>query len=278
MTHAPSPEHARELSRAGSTIRYWLDGDPDAPLVALTHGVSLDRRAFADQVPALTAAGYRVLTWDVRGHGCSQPMGDELTFDAVADDLAALLDEVGAERAVLGGQSFGGMVIQQVLAARPERVAALVVIGAPALSDRPGAVMRRLQRLRVASTRVWPDRNLRWVFAQMVSRDPQVRAYVRAATAQLPKPTFIAVSAAAMQGYLRGGDLPTHGAPLLLVQGEKEEAMVARSISGWVEREPAARRAIIPGVGHLCNQEQPEAFNTTVVEFLDGLGLGSTRT
>ena len=258
---------AREFEHRGSRLRYWLHGPPQGATVALTHGVSLDRHAFDAQVPALVAAGHQVLTWDIRGHGRSQPMGPGISLAQVADDLWAILDDVPVDRAVVAGQSFGGMVVQEALDRYPDRVAAMVVIGAPALGDRPGAVMRTLQRLRVRTVGLWPDGLLRKVFATLVAKDPAVRAYVAGATRQLDRAAFIAVSEAAMEGYLREVGTSTHGAPVLLVRGREEERAVARAMDRWARREPSARYAVIEG-GHLVNQENPDGFNEVLLSFL----------
>ncbi len=267
MTDLQTELTSRELDRDGTRLVYWLYGAADGPLVTLTHGVSLDRHTFDEQVPALVDAGYRVLTWDIRGHGRSQPIGAGISMSEVADDLVAILDDVPADCAVVVGQSFGGMVIQDVLDRYPERVAAVVVIGAPALGDRPGPVMRVLQRLRVHMIKAWPDRFLRWVFAALVTRDPEVRAYVSAATRQLDKRSFVAVSFAAMDGYLREEHASTHGVPVLLLHGEREERAVLRAMQRWGERDPSIQREVLAG-GHLVNQENAEACNEALLAFL----------
>ncbi len=257
----------RVLHLDGSPVHYRLAGPADGPVVVLTHGLSLDQHAYDAQVPALVAAGYRVLTWDLRGHGRSQPIGDGISVEGAARDLLALLDAVGAERAVLVGQSFGGMIVQECATRHPDRVAGLAVIGSPALGDRPNAVMRALQRLRIGMIRFWPDALLRRVFAAMVTRDPEVRAYVAAATAQVSRAAFLAVSAAAMDGHLRAEAAPTHRRPVLLVQGDREERPVARAMARWAAADPAARHVILPG-GHLVNQESPESTNEVIIGFL----------
>ncbi len=262
----PRPEPV-ELERDGSRLSFWLHGPADGPLVALTHGMSLDRRTFDGQVSALVEAGYRALTWDIRGHGQSQPMGSGLSMGQVADDLIAVLDAVPTDRAVIVGQSFGGMVLQDLLDRYPNRVAAMVVIGAPALGDRPGPVMRVLQRLRIHMIKAWPDRLLRRAFAAMVTKDPEVRADVTRATQQLDKRGFVAVSAAAMDGHLREQPAATHGVPVLLVHGEQEEGAVLRAMQRWAERDPTIRREVLHG-GHLVNQENPEGVNEVLLAFL----------
>ncbi len=262
------PPTTHVLDRGGSRLHAWLQGAPDAPLVVLTHGLSLDHRSFDRQVPALLAAGYRVLTWDVRGHGQSQPMGERMSLEAVADDLLALLDEVDADEAVLVGESFGGMAIQEALRRAPDRVAGLVVIGAPPLTSQPNMALRGLQRLRIQMIKLWPDRLLRRVFTTMVSNDPQVRRYVAEATAQLPKASFVAVSAAAMRGHLEAAPPLPPDAPLLLACGEREERPIARAMRAWADEQPRARLVVVPHAGHLVNQERPEGLNTALLEFL----------
>ncbi len=271
-------EDGRVLERDGCRLHYWLHGPADGPLVILLHGLSLDRHAFDDQVPALVEGGCRVLTWDLRGHGSSQPMGPGIGVGRVADDLLAILDDVPADRGVLVGQSFGGMVAQEFVSRYPDRVVALVAIGSPALGDRPGAVMRGLQRLRVRMIEFWPDRLLRTVFAAMVTREPAVRRYVRAATDRLDKDAFVAVSAAAMAAHLRSAGAPTHGVSLLLVQGEGEERPVARAMRRWAQGVPGAEHVMLPG-GHLVNQEAPDRFNEVLLEFVDHVhAIGSEPT
>ncbi len=258
----------RTLERRGSRLRYRLEGPAVGPLVALTHGVMLDGRTFDPQTPALVAAGYRVLTWDIRGHGLSQPQGGELTIEVVADDLLAVLDDLGVQQAVLVGQSFGGMAVQRLLADHPQRVSAAVMIGTPALGHRPGTVMRLLQRLRIPFARVWPYQSIRRMFVTMVTTQPAVRRYVDEASAIPSKETFLAVSRAAMDGYLGDAEAPTHGVPVLLAQGVGEERGVARALRAWAESEPSARHVVIPDAGHLVNMDNPAGFNQVLTAFL----------
>jgi pimeloyl-ACP methyl ester carboxylesterase len=127
--------------------------------------------------------------------------------------------------------------------------------------------MRVLQRLRVHMIKAWPDRLLRWGFAMMVTRDPEVRAYVTRATRQLDKHGFVAVSFAAMDGYLRKKMATTHGVPVLLVHGEQEERSVLRAMQRWAQRDPTIRREVLPG-GHLVSQENAEECNEALLAFL----------
>ena len=97
------------VERPGCQIHYWLAGAPDAPLVALRHAALTDHSFFAALVPR-----YRVLTWDVRGHGASRPLAGPCTTPDAAAGLAAIRDSLRAGRAVMAGQSMGTHVGQEM--------------------------------------------------------------------------------------------------------------------------------------------------------------------
>ena len=102
-------------------------GDPGLPVV-LSHGFGASAEMWLPNVAALSA-GREVVTWDLRGHGQTQCRLDQSLYSAAAcvEDLAALLDEVGADQAVLGGLSLGGYLSLAFCLKYPQRVAALVL-------------------------------------------------------------------------------------------------------------------------------------------------------
>ncbi|MFN8109804.1 MAG: alpha/beta hydrolase [Thermoleophilia bacterium] len=102
----------------------------EGPVILLLHGLSATRRYVVHGSRALQRAGYRVVTYDARGHGDSPPAADPGAYDypTLAADALAVLDAVGADRAVLVGQSMGSATAVAVTLAHPERVDALVVV------------------------------------------------------------------------------------------------------------------------------------------------------
>ena len=102
------------LERAGCSLHYWLTGPDDRPLVVFTHGATVDHEMFDAQVSVI-AQHYRVLTWDVRGHGQSQPMDHEFTIRTAVEDLVAILDLLGYKTATFVGFSMGGSIIQELV-------------------------------------------------------------------------------------------------------------------------------------------------------------------
>jgi pimeloyl-ACP methyl ester carboxylesterase len=125
-----------EVERDGVVIAGETAGS--GPDVVLLHGLTATRRYVVMGSKALPRAGYRVTTFDARGHGESDPAGDpaEYEYRDMVADLEAVLDHLGADRAALGGASMGAHTTMAFTLAFPDRVAALVQI-TPAYDGRP---------------------------------------------------------------------------------------------------------------------------------------------
>ncbi|SDP15732.1 Pimeloyl-ACP methyl ester carboxylesterase [Actinopolyspora xinjiangensis] len=126
------------LSHVNGHDMYFADtGGDDRPAVLLGHGFFLDHTMFTAQAEALSARGYRVVTWDARGHGDS-PAGDSpFTYWDMANDLIGLMDHLGIQRAVVGGLSQGGFTALRTALIAPNRVTGLLLLDTEAhpLSD-----------------------------------------------------------------------------------------------------------------------------------------------
>jgi pimeloyl-ACP methyl ester carboxylesterase len=123
---APEWRTAR-LDHDGESLYYEVSGEPAAQTVVLTHGAGGTHASWFQQVPALTAAGYRVVTWDSRGFGNSTCRSGVVGADVAAGDLAAILDAVGVEAVDLVGQSMGGWWVSAFTIAHSDRVRSLTL-------------------------------------------------------------------------------------------------------------------------------------------------------
>ena len=262
------PTRHRVLDRAGSAIHYWVTGPEDGPLVAFTHGATMDHRMFDPQVDPVVAAGYRVLTWDVRGHGRSKPIGTEFTLPAVTGDLLAIVDALGEDEVTPVGQSFGGYVSQELAFRHPERVPALAVVGATNVTELPSTLEYAALRLTPSLFRLWPYGHLRRTIARATAETEPVRRYAYDATGQLSKREFLAVWRAVATCLHSEPDY-RFGKPLLLTHGEHDgTGTIARDAPSWAATEPECRYEVVPGAGHNANQDDPEFFNALLLEFL----------
>src|SRR5215510_9475731 len=100
------------INRAAGNLYYDLVGSEDASVVCFAHSLASDGGMWAEQVPPLLAAGYRVLRLDMRGHGGSAPVAGDYTMTQLADDVAAALDFLAITRVHFIGLSIGGMLGQ----------------------------------------------------------------------------------------------------------------------------------------------------------------------
>ena len=123
----------------GPTVDY-TDSGGDGPVIVLSHGFMLDQEMFDGQVPALVDAGWRVITWDQRGHGRTTYDARPYTYWDSAHDLLALLDHLGIEQAVVGGMSQGGFIALRVALEAPDRVVGLVFLDSQAGVEDPDLV------------------------------------------------------------------------------------------------------------------------------------------
>ena len=260
---------AREgtIERSGSTIHYWLSGPEGRPLVTLTHGATMDHRMFDAQLPALVDE-YRVLTWDVRGHGRSQPIGHDFSMAAAADDLLALIQLAGYDRAVLAGQSMGAYIAQNVVVRYPERALALVSIGSTNVTRRYSLLDRFGLLLTPPSLRLWPYENLKRLVARATAISAETRAYAYEAISQVSQRDFANIMAAVAGGlaYRPDYQIPV---PALLTHGDQDNTGKIKAYARqWADSQPNARYVVIPNAGHNANQDNPDFFNRLLLDFL----------
>ncbi len=255
------------LERAGCPIHYWLAGPQDRPLVVFTHGSLVDHHMFESQVPVI-AQEYRVLTWDVRGHGQSQPIGETFSIREAAEDLIALLDQLGYAQATFVGQSLGGIITQELVFLHPERVRALAVIGGMCNTLKLSALEKLALQASPLLLLLIPDNVRKRQSARSFAIKPEVQAYLYEASRQIPEKNVITVSTETTRclRYEPGYRITQ---PLLLTHGKYDILeKLTKSISTWAARDPHCRYVAIPDAGHCANQDNPEFFNRVLLDFL----------
>jgi pimeloyl-ACP methyl ester carboxylesterase len=259
------------LNRNGCPLHYWLGGEAGRPLVVLTHGATMDHAMFDAQVKALLP-DYRVLTWDARGHGLSQPLGAGFTLAGCAEDLLAILDTVGAEEVVLVGQSMGGYIAQHVYRMQPERVSAVVIIGAINIFFPYSRLDVMMLKASMPMLKLWPYSSFVDTVAKSIAVRPEVQDYARRAIRQIPREDFFTIWKDFTLAISEQG-IPNHHiqVPLLITYGEYDKTgngRIRKQGAEWAAYEPDARCVVIPDASHNANQDNPDFFNRLLLDFL----------
>jgi pimeloyl-ACP methyl ester carboxylesterase len=246
-----------------------MAGEPDRPLVVMLHGATMDHRMFNAQVEALVPE-YRVLVWDARGHGRSQPGGDAISVDGYVDDLLHILDAIGVDSCVIMGQSFGGYLAQHVYRRAPERVQALIMIGTTPISKAYSKVEIFALKATNSIFRVIPYERFAHAAADATALQPAVQEYALEAVRAIPRHEFRRIWNAVTQAIDSEGQPGARiDVPLLLLHGEHDtRGTIKRDMPLWATDEPNAEYHLIPNAGHNANQDNPEAVNTLVLDFL----------
>lgn len=254
---------------------YSRDVGSGTPLVLL-HAFPLSSAMWLAQREGL-AARFRVVTPDLRGFGGSPLGAAEPSVDVMADDVAALLDAKGIDRAVVGGLSMGGYVTLAFCRRHPDRVIGVVLADTKATADGDAA---RDARLRTAE-RLEADKSVDVLLEELLPRlvGPTTMAQralvygrVRGLVQSAP-PQAAAWAQRAMAARPDALDLlPGLHVPALVLQGAEDEITTADDAHAMARALPNAELITIPRSGHLTAIEQPQLFNEAVGEFVAALG------
>jgi len=252
----------------GGARLYYEEAGSGRPLV-LIHGFTFDMRMWDDQFEPF-AQYFRVIRYDVRGYGRSSPPTSEPYSHA--DDLKALLDQLGISRANLLGLSLGAAIAINFTLTYPTMVSALV------LAD---AVLWGHSWVETESGDVWRagrEAGIReakrlWLWHPMFDaarENPNVAGRLSRMVADYSGWNWENDDPGIYPDPPDSQRIGKITAPTLAIVGARDIPdfhVIADTLSHTI---PNARKVALQGVGHMCNMEDPEAFNEVVLTFLKG--------
>lgn len=256
-----------------------LLGPEDGPVLCLAHALSADTGIWAEQVPPLLAAGWRVLRIDMRGHGGSSPgpgsgpgSGDGYAMAELARDVVAVLDRLGLGAVHFAGLSIGGMIGQMLALDHAHRLHSVMLCdtapttipgGKPLWDERFAAIeaARSVEPLADATMD-------RWLTDAFRARDPGRWAQVRST-----------VAATSVAGYVGGGKailnfdsrarLASVRVPTLVVWGDEDPGTPPEGNRLIADRIPGARSHVFKGARHVPMVEYPDEFSGVMMGWLE---------
>jgi pimeloyl-ACP methyl ester carboxylesterase len=199
-------------------------------------------------------------------------------MDQYADDVAALLDTLGGEPAVVVALSMGGYVAFALWRRHRDKVRALVLADTRASADTDEGREKRRRLVEVARAR-GSGTVAEMQIASMVGettrrRRPEVVETVRAMMAAAPADGIVGALEAMMARPDSTSTLSTIDVPTLIVVGEEDALTPPSDAQSMHDRIRGSRLEVIAQAGHICNLERPAAFNHVVSEFVEGVALG----
>jgi pimeloyl-ACP methyl ester carboxylesterase len=262
------------LARCRDLEVAWFEWGRGEPLV-LVHGLADDHRAWRKVLPWLTL-DYRVIAYDLRGHGQTSAGTPEGTLAQLVGDLVALLDALEIEQAHLVGFSLGGTIVMRTAIDRPERVNRLLPVATSSRVGRTAADWYR-QRAELAdqgAERLHPvlKDDTR---AQFASSPVEFEDHWRIRRQSTADPRGFANGCRAMvrlNAEPLDPELERIKAPSLVVSAELDQHCPPVAGQIIVERLPGARLELIGGSGHQVEVEQPERLSAAILGFLAGQG------
>jgi YbgC/YbaW family acyl-CoA thioester hydrolase len=267
MNARPAPAgNARRLTVNG--VNLAVDARGDGPAVLFIHGYPLDHTIWSPQLEALD--GWRRIAPDLRGMGQSDAPDLGYSMATYASDLAALLDTLGVERAVLCGLSMGGYVAFEFLRRWRERVSGLVLIATRAGPDTAegkrardaAAAQAREGGAGVIAEAMLPKMLARGAPGALVAR-------VRALMGATPVPGIVGALGAMRDRPESMSLLPTlAGLPALVIAGGSDQLMPVSEMSAMAAAIPGARLVVAPGAGHLPTLETPSVVTDALRTFM----------
>lgn len=254
-------------SLRGQRIHYEDSGGAGLALV-LSHGFLQDSSMFDAQVRRLRPR-HRVITWDQRGHGGTVSTSEAITYWDSADDLAALLDQLGVKRAVVGGMSQGGFISLRFALRYPDRAAGLVLIDTQSGQEDPDKVQQYDAMHDVWTGSGPSDQLLEMVAAIIIgNRRPESADWI-AKWRKLDPANLTYIYRTLMDRDDITGRLGEIRAPAVVIHGTDDVAIdisLAEQLCGNLS---ACRGLIrIEGAGHSSNITHPEPVNKAIEEFL----------
>lgn len=256
------------------TLHYQLiSGPADKPVIVFANSLGTDFRIWRDVIIRL-AGDFPIVTYDMRGHGLSDTGRTPYSINDHVSDLAALLDVLKVQNAIICGLSVGGLVAQGLNALRPDLVYAMVLCDTAHKIGSPDTWKARIEALENGGIESIADAVLeRWFTPAFRSEDnPNFTGY-RNMLIRQPLAGYIGTCAA-----LRDADFTREAVkttvPTICIVGDQDGSTPPDVVLSLARLIPGSRYEIIKDAGHIPCVEQPEMLVSIILAFIDEFKLG----
>jgi len=249
-------------------VYYDLSGPKDAPIVLFANSLGTNIHVWDAQIAALSPA-YRILRYDMRGHGLTE-VGSRtsLTIADFADDVAHLLDALQLRAVTFVGLSIGGMIAQRFAAAYPERVEALALCATASRIGSPPVWETRIAAVEQGGmSAIVPGVLERWFTPRAHAERPVLIRGFGTMLERTPAAGYVAACRAIRDADLRADDARVR-CPTFIIAGADDPVTTPAMAKELRDAIPGARLHVVGAAAHIVCSEAPAEFNTALLPFL----------
>jgi (E)-2-((N-methylformamido)methylene)succinate hydrolase len=257
-------------AKTASGTAYEVAGT-DGPVIVLVHGLGLNRHSWQWQRPAL-AKDYRVITFDLYGHGESAVPPSPPSLSLFSAQILEILDDLGIDSAAVAGFSLGGMIARRFAMDHQDRLWALAVLHSAHARDKSAhdAIQARVHQAREQGPAATVEAALqRWFTDPFRSANPAVMDQVRKWIMANQKDVYAPIYQVLVDGVTELlAPKPPISVPALVMTADEDfgnSVEMSRAIAAEI---PGSSLVILEGLRHMALAEAPERFNGKLIAFL----------
>ena len=260
------------------TVSYSDHGPDDAPVIILIHGFPLNKSMWDMQVEALKE-NYRVIAYDIRGHGNSDPGIDEFFIELFVNDLLRFMEKLGIEKSILCGLSLGGYIALNAVLKYPDRFDGLILNDTQCIADTSEIKENRclaITHIMKDGVEQYADEIIENLFARgsFTKKKNEIAAVTEMITSTTKQSLCNTLHALAERKETCDR-LPEINIPVLIMVGKEDKITPIAAARQMHENILNSKLKIIQHAGHLSNLENSAEFNFQLVKFLELVGKKS---
>lgn len=252
-------------------ISYNDEGKIGDPVIIFIHGFPFNKSMWNKQAEALKE-NYRIIAYDVRGHGSSDTGTEDFSIDLFAADLLNLMDTLKIDKAILCGLSMGGYIALNAVENYPDHFDALILSDTTCTADTPEAKekrMKTIESIKKDGVEKFAEESIKNLFApESFSTKKLEIAAVREMIVNTTEESLCNTLRAFYERKETCSKLSDIYVPVLIMVGEEDKITPLAAAQLINEKIKESLLRIIEHAGHLSNIENPSEFNNQLEEFV----------
>jgi pimeloyl-ACP methyl ester carboxylesterase len=270
----PLSENSRTITVNNITVSYIDEGKGNSQVIIFIHGFPLNKLMWKKQIEMIKE-NYRVIAYDIRGHGNTDPGNDNFSIELFVNDLLSLMDALKIEKTILCGFSLGGYIALSAIENYPERFNALLLCDTNCAADMPEAKAKRMktiESIKANGLEEYAEESLKKLFASIsfsihIEEITIVREMIMKTSKQSIYKTLYAIA----ERKETCTKLHQIDVPVQIIVGNEDEITPPDVALSMHEKIKNSTIHIIDHAGHLSNMENPEQFNNQLKKFIETL-------